>query len=197
VLRRINSGDLVAAANAMDGRKVAAAKPHVMASLQRRRAAEKALFLKDLAIPPIPSAIMRAELEASEDAKPLTIEAATEAAIAKMKAAEEAPASPLPARKRAPRKTAAAKPPLEAPVVQDEPHDIGATLTAILKSEPATAALFEAPVVIEDDVEDEIVTAHAKPVARDLETPAARTWRDALRQSLARWRSPRSKEAAA
>jgi hypothetical protein len=40
----------------------------------------------------------------------------------------------------------------------------------MLKSEPATEALLLTQVVVDDVLDDEIVTAHAKPVARKIDT---------------------------
>lgn len=146
VLRRVNSGDLVAAACVMDAWRKSAAggEPAVIDALVRRRAAEKALFLKDAPIEAAPSAFVRAELD--------------HAAAVLGAPGASAPAPEMPSFAPAP--------------ANAEP---AARLTEILKSEPATEALLLTQVVPDDVVDEgEITTAHAKPVARfDFEPPVA------------------------
>ncbi len=141
VLRRVNAGDFVAAACAMDAwrKSDASGELEVVDALVRRRAAEKALFLKDMAHDAAPSVFMRAKLDYA--------------------------ASVL----GAPVKYAPAPDVSQARVVQPAAEP-AARISEILKSEPATEALLLTQVV-PDDVEDEgeIVTAHAKPVARTLD----------------------------
>lgn len=142
VLRRVNSGDFVAAACAMDAwrKSDVSGELEIVGALVRRRAAEKALFLKDLPHDASPSVFMRAKLDHA--------------------------ASIL----GAPVKYAAAPAVGSIPVVQaaSEPAQ---RLSEILKSEPATEALLLTQVAPFDGTadQDEIVTAHAKPVARRLE----------------------------
>lgn len=134
VLRRVNAGQFLAAACAMEGwRKVELDGELVVAgALVRRRAAEKALFLQDVACAPAPSAWMPAKLDHAAAILGAPIE--FESAIA-------APAA--------------------APTTAQR-------LTQILKSEPATEALLLTEIVPDDVDEEEITTAHAKPVARNI-----------------------------
>lgn len=155
VLRRVNAGDFVAAACAIDAWRKAdvGGETVVVDALVRRRAAEKALFLQDIASDALPSVLMRAKLDYAASVlgapvKPPVVCDSTPPLVAQVEAApvaEPAPASlPL--------------------------ADPGRRLTEILMSEPATEALLLTQVVANDiDVEDEIVTAHAKPVARSLD----------------------------
>lgn len=142
VLRRVNAGDFLAAACAMDAWRKAeiGGESVVVDALVRRRAAEKAMFLSGMTSEPAPSAYLRAKLDyaASMLGAPVSY-------------------APAPEVKDAP----APKPEI-GPAVR---------LTEILMSEPATEELLLTQVVAEDDlVEDgEIVTAHAKPVARPLD----------------------------
>lgn len=142
VLRRVNSGDFVAAACAMDAwrKSDVSGELEIVDALIRRRAAEKALFLKDLPHDASPSVFMRAKLDHA---------ASILGAPVKYAAAPVVGSVPV--------KQAAAEP--------------AQRLTEILKSEPATEALLLTQVVPFDDAAqgDEIVTAHAKPVARRLE----------------------------
>lgn len=130
VLRRINAGEFVAAACAMDAWRKGAGKYEieVLDALVCRRAAEKALLLKDSPEQAAASAAVRAQLD---------------------HAASILGAPP------APQSTDALKP----------RRQIGMRLTEILRSEPATEALLLTQVVVADH-EDEITTAHARPVAR-------------------------------
>lgn len=65
VLRRVNAGEFVAAACALDAWRKADVdgQSQTAETLVRRRAAEKALFLRDLPLKPSPSALMRAKLD--------------------------------------------------------------------------------------------------------------------------------------
>jgi len=152
VLRRANAGDFVAAACAMDAwrKSDVGGELEIVDALVGRRAAEKALFLKDMAIDASPSVFVRAKLDHA--------------------------ASIL----GAPVKYAAAPAVGSVPVVQPKAEPV-LRLVEILKSEPQTEALLLTQVVPDDVVEeDEIVTAHAKPVARSLDEV-----REATRRSYA------------
>jgi len=143
VLRRVNTGEYMAAACAMDAwrKSDVGGELEIVDGLVRRRAAEKALFLQDMPHEPAPSVFVRAKLDHA-------------AAIL-----------------GAPIKYAAAPAVGSIAVTQPKPDNV-VVLTEILKSEPATDALLLTQVVANDvelDAEDEIVTAHAKPVARQLD----------------------------
>lgn len=143
VLRRVNAGDYVGAACAIDAWRKADVDGEtvIVDSLVCRRAAEKALFLRDMARDAAPSVYMRAKLDYA---------AAVLGAPVKYAPAPEVKHAPEPA------------PQLEA----------AQRLTEILKSEPGTEALLLTQVVTDEVVEGEgeIVTAHAKPVARSLDS---------------------------
>ena len=141
VLRRANAGDFVAAACAMDAwrKSDVSGELEIVDALVRRRAAEKALFLQDMPIEASPSAFVRAKLDHAASILGAPIKYAPAPAVGSI------------------------------PVAQPK-VEVGVRLTEILKSEPATEALLLTQVVAEDVVEDdEIVTAHAKPVARPLD----------------------------
>jgi hypothetical protein len=143
----VNAGELVAAACALDAWRKAdvGGELEIVEALVRRRAAEKALFLKGMPHAAAPSAFMRAKLDHA--------------------------ASIL----GAPIKFALA-PAIDAPTASPK-VDAGKRLTEILMAEPATEALLLTQVVPADFVDDEeLVTAHAKPVSRNVEDeiPAAR-----------------------
>lgn len=142
VLRRVNAGDFVAAACALDAWRKAdvGGETVIVDTLVRRRAAEKALFLRDMANDAAPSVFMRAKLDYAASVLGAPVKYA-----------------PAPEVKDAP-----------APQPAVEPAQ---RLTEILKSEPATETLLLTQVVANDvvDEESEIVTAHAKPVARSLD----------------------------
>lgn len=151
VLRRVNGGDYMAAAYAMEAwrKSDVNGELEVVDALVRRRAAEKALFLQDLKVEATPSVFVRAKLDHA--------------------------ASIL----GAPVKYAAAPAVGSIAVLQPKADNV-VVLTQILKSEPATETLLLTQVVANDVNEaGEIVTAHAKPVARDVaeeanaEAPAA------------------------
>lgn len=145
-LRRVNAGDALAAAYAMEAWRKGEIgdKLEVIDVLVRRRAAEKAMFLQDLPNEGVPSVFLRAQLDHA---------AAILGAPVQYAAAPEVGSIPV-----------AVAPP--------EPAQ---RLTEILKTEPATEALLLTQVVVDDDLlddeasQDEIVTAHAKPVARPLD----------------------------
>ncbi len=144
VVRRANAGEFIAAACAIDAwrKSDVGGELEVVEALVRRRAAEKALFLKGAPHGAAPSALVRAKLDHA--------------------------ASIL----GAPIKFAAA------PTIGVAPSEVdaGKRLTEILMAEPATEVLLltqVAPPEFED--EEELVTAHAKPVSRKIEEiPAAR-----------------------
>jgi GH24 family phage-related lysozyme (muramidase) len=140
VLRRVNAGDFLAAACAIEAWRAAdiGGETVVVDCLAHRRAAEKALFLRDVAHRTAPSVFLRAKLDHA--------------------------ASVL----GAPAKYAPAPEVKHAPAPQPQPN-YAQRLTEILRSEPATEALLLTQVVpaeIEPEEDIEIVTAHAKPVAR-------------------------------
>lgn len=139
VLRRVNAGDYVSAACAMDAwrKSEVSGELVIIDALVRRRTTEKALFLKELPQVAAPSVFVRPQLDhaASILGAPVIYAATPEVGSI-------APAQPKP-----------------------EPTE---RLTEILKSEPATEALLLTQVVAPETSEDdgEIYTAHAKPVAR-------------------------------
>jgi GH24 family phage-related lysozyme (muramidase) len=142
VVRRINAGDILAAGCAMDAWRKAdvAGESVVIDALVRRRAAEKALFLADALTEASPSVFLRAKLDHAASI--------LGAPIAFMPAPEVGSVAVL-----APKPQPALR------------------LTEILKSESATEALLLTQVATNEEIEaDEIVTAHAKPVARRIET---------------------------
>mgnify|MGYP001389589267 CR=1 FL=1 len=149
VLRRVNAGQWVAAACAMDAWRKSdiGGELEIIDALVRRRAAEKALFLKGSPHNAAPSAFMRAKLDhaASILGAPIHYAPAPVAGAA-------------PAAKKRP-----------------EPARI---LTEILKSEPVTEALLLTKIAGDDQPLEEITTAHAKPVARTLEQGHRALWRD-------------------
>jgi GH24 family phage-related lysozyme (muramidase) len=142
VLRRVNACDYVAAACAMDAwrKSNVAGELEIVDALVRRRAAEKALFLQDMPLEASPSVFMRPQLDHAASILGAPIKYATAPAVGSI------------------------------PVAQPKP-DPAAVITEILKSEPATEALLLTQVVPDEVMEEEgeIVTAHAKPVARTLQ----------------------------
>lgn len=134
VLRRLNAGDFAAAACAMEAWRKAEIDGEVVIAeaLVRRRAAEKALFLRDMKSTARPSRVLRPQLDHA-------------AAI-----------------------LGAPSPSVSAPLSAVAPaRSVGARLTEILKSEPATAALLLTDIVADaPEAVEEITTAHAKPVSR-------------------------------
>ena len=162
VVRRVNAGDFVSAACAMDAwRKcVVKGEAEVIEALVVRRAAEKALFLEGLPHDVAPSALMRAKLDHAASVL-------------------GAPIKYAPAPKAAPRKRT------RKPSVK--PDNV-VLLTQILRSEPATNAVLSSPVVaFEEDADAvEITTAHAKPVARPLDRAREAVRRSQAEQQLSR-----------
>ncbi len=147
VARRVNTGDFVSAACAMDAwrKSDVSGELEIVDALVRRRAAEKALFLKDLPHDAAPSVFMRAKLDYA--------------------------ASVL----GAPLKYAAAPAVGSIPVVQMKQQD-NVVLTEVLQSEPATETLLlTQPIANDVDDADTIHTAHAKPVARTMDDIRAAT----------------------
>jgi GH24 family phage-related lysozyme (muramidase) len=144
VLRRVNAGEFFAAACAMDAwrKSDVSGELEVVNALVRRRAAEKAMFLKDIAHEAAPSAFLRAKIDHAASILGAPIKFATAPAIGSI------------------------------PVVQQKAEP-AAQLVEILKSEPATEALLLTQVVGDDIADDEIVTAHARPVARKVDAVAA------------------------
>jgi lysozyme len=165
VLRRVQAGHMLAAACAMEAwrKSDASGELEILGALVRRRAVEKAMFLKAGAEKAAPSAFLRPQMDHAVSilGAPLAY-AATPALIATEQKAALATAV--------------------------EPAKL---ITNILMSEPATAALLLTQVVPDDDIDDEgeIVTAHAKPVARALvKSPAPKRakkrWTFSLRQPV-------------
>lgn len=153
VLRRVNSGDTMAAACAMDAwrKSDVGGELAIVDALVIRRAAEKAMFLQGV-VSEAPSAFVRAKLDHAASILGAPVKYATPPVVGSI------------------------------PVVQPKAEP-AAVITEILKSEPATEALLLTQVVPADIVdEDEIVTAHAKPVARSVEEAraAARRAQDAM-----------------
>jgi GH24 family phage-related lysozyme (muramidase) len=141
VLRRVNTGDNMAAACAMDAwrKSDVGGELEIVDALVRRRAAEKEMFLRDLVLE-APSAFVRAKLDHAASILGAPIRYSAAPAVGSI------------------------------PVVQSKPQP-AAVITEILKSERATEALLLTQVVPDDVMEEEgeIVTAHAKPVARTLQ----------------------------
>src|SRR5262249_11255721 len=138
VLRKINAGHVVAAAVAMDAwrKSDVSGELEVIDSLVRRRAAEKALFLADAPVETSPSVFMRAKLDHAAQILGAPMAFAPAPAVGSI------------------------------PVVQPK-AEAAQVITDVLKSEPATEALLLTQVATPEQIEEEeIVTAHAKPVAR-------------------------------
>jgi GH24 family phage-related lysozyme (muramidase) len=144
VLRRANSGDFIAAACAMDAwrKSDVSGELEVVDALVRRRSAEKAMFLKDIAHEAAPSAFLRAKLDHAASILGAPIKFAPAPAVGSI--------------------------PVAAPKAE-----VVAQLADILKSEPATEPLLLTQVVSDDLTDDEIITAHTKPVARRIDIVAA------------------------
>jgi lysozyme len=165
VLRRTNAGEGIAAACAMDAwrKSDASGELEIIDTLIRRRAAEKALYLKDGAYIAAPSALVRAKIDH---------------AVAILGAPLKYAAPPTP---KVRVKTIDLAPVVEAEAAsepQAKPSD-AQIITAVLRSEPQTEALLLTQIATEDDIiaEEEIVTAHAKPVARSVEAAPAKSFR--------------------
>lgn len=138
VLRRVNAGDFLSAACAMDAwrKSDVGGELVVLDALVRRRAVEKALFLRELPQLSAPSVFVRAQLDHAASILGAPVAHAPIPEVGSI-----APAAVKPA--------------------------AGERLTQILRSEPATEALLLTQVVSDQFDEDgEITTAHAKPVAR-------------------------------
>lgn len=142
VLRRVNGGQYIAAACAMDAwrKSDVSGELEVVDALVRRRSAEKAMFLKDMTHEAAPSAFVRAKLDHAASILGAPIKYAPSPAVGSIA--------------------------VLAPKAEPAAH-----IAEVLKSEPATEALLLTQVVVAGDaqVDDEIVTAHAKPVARKVE----------------------------
>ncbi|MBI3437202.1 MAG: lysozyme [Proteobacteria bacterium] len=140
VLRRVNAGEFIAAACAMDAwrKSDVSGDLEIVDALVRRRSTEKALFLKDVAHEPAPSAFLRAKVDHAAAILGAPIRYAQSPAIGSI---------------------AAARPKAEAAV----------QIAHVLKSEPATEVLLLTQVVSSDFSGDEITTAHAKPVSRKVD----------------------------
>lgn len=142
VLRRVAKGDFVAAACAMDAwrKSEVSGELEIVDSLVRRRAAEKAMFLRDLPQEPAPSVFVRPKLDHAASILGAPLNYAATPAVGSV------------------------------PVVTPKAATVD-VITEVLKSEPATEVLLLTREVPADVVEDdgEIVTAHAKPVARTLD----------------------------
>ena len=145
-LRRLNKGDFIAAACAIDAwRKTAInGELEVLDALVRRRAAEKALFLHDVACAPAPSALVRPKLDHAASVLGAPISSAVAPQVA---------AAP-------PKPRSAAE--IIADILRAEP-----ATDAVLRAAPA-------PVQTVSDA-SEITSANAKPVARLIEGPR-RSW---------------------
>lgn len=139
VLRRVNAGDYVSAACAMDAwrKSEVSGELVIIDALVRRRTAEKALFLKELPQVAAPSVFVRPQLDHAASILGAPVAYAPTPEVGSI----------LP------------------PVAKPEPAE---RLVEILKSEPATEALLLTQVAPAETIEEdgEITTAHAKPVAR-------------------------------
>ncbi len=159
VLRRINAGAHVAAAGAMDAwRKLEIEGELVVVdALVRRRAAEKALFLKDAPHAAAPAMVMRAKLDYAAQVLGAPVDYAPTPALNAARVAQSDIVVSPPMRET-----------IENIVVCPAQR-----LTEILLSEPATEALLLTQVVTEEQEEqdDELITAHAKPAARRIAMP--------------------------
>lgn len=170
VLRRVNAGDFVAAACAMDAWRKAEVNGEleVVDALVRRRADEKALFLKEVDSAASPSVIMRPKLDYAASVLGAPVKYAQAPSVGSLALAVAQPQPVFEESNVVSLLTAKAPEPVFEPA---------ARLTEILKSEPQTEALLLTQVANDFDVEDEgeIVTAHARPVARSLDDVRAAT----------------------
>lgn len=150
VLRRVNAGEFLAAACAMDAwRKCdVGGEIEVLDALVRRRADEKAWFLKDMSFEVAPSVFLRAKIDHAAAILGAPVKYVSAPAVGSIAVA---PPQPAPAER----------------------------ITEILMSEPHTEALLLTQVVADACVEEEIVTAHAKPVSRTLDQVRVATNRKA------------------
>lgn len=154
VLRKVNAGQTVLAACAMDAwrKSSVGGESEIFDVLIQRRAAEKALFLKDDAVAAAPSVFLRAEQDhaASILAAPIVHGALPDVSAA--------------------------------PKTKGPGVSLAARLDQILRAEPATTLVLTQ--VVPDDVSDEeITTANARPVARKTDK-AARRVRGMLAKSV-------------
>lgn len=156
VLRRVNTGEWVAAACAMDAwrKSDVSGELEIIDALVRRRAAEKALFLKGSPHDASPSVFMRAKLDHAASILGAPVKYAAAPAVGSI------PVAPAPA----------------------EPAE---RLVEILRSEPATEALLLTQVVVDETPVEEITTAHAKPVQRTLDAGRRALWREEQKQRAA------------
>jgi len=138
VVRKVNAGKMTGAACAMDAWRKSSVEgeSEIYDALIVRRAAEKALFLKDAVAVGGPSVYFRAELDHAAAILAAPIAAMETPELGKPRAPKARPAAPA------------------------------QKLTEILKSEPQTALLLTQVVDADVDMGDEIVTAHHAPVAR-------------------------------
>lgn len=138
VLRKVNAGQFVPAACAMDAWRKSSidGESQVFDLLIRRRAAEKALFLKEPPAEGVPSVYFRAELDHAAAILGAPVQYGEIPAIG------------------------------SAPRAKVEELPLAAKLTEIFKSEPATTLVLTQVVEAEEIGEGEIVTANARPVAR-------------------------------
>ncbi|MBL8544578.1 MAG: lysozyme [Hyphomonadaceae bacterium] len=178
VLRRVNAGDMLAAACAMDAWRKGEidGDVQIVEALVRRRAAEKALFLSDCAV--ISSVVMPPQLDYAA-----SVLGAPQKPGAVANAAPKLAAVPAPV----------AVEPVEAAAEEESVViDLGARISAILRSEPATEVLLLTQRVEDSEFaeEDEITTAHAKPVARtlaDVREATRRAHAEAQEQNKTPW----------
>lgn len=185
VLRHVRAGKGLAAACALEAWRKAEidGEAQVIGALIARRAFEKAMFLKNYQPSAAASALLKPQMDHAHAilGAPGEEKAAPEPVSALVAAPVSAPAPALEA-VEASAGTALA--------VQTAPATEHARrITEILMSEPATAAALThvpAAEAMEED-EEEIVTAHAKPVARALAKPARKPSRKPWRFN---WREP-------
>lgn len=163
VTRRVNTGDFVSAACMMDAwrKSEISGELAVVDALVRRRAAEKALFLKDLPHDAAPSVFMRAKLDYA--------------------------ASVL----GAPVKYAAAPVVGSVPVVQMKRQDNVVVTEVLQSEPATEALLLTQPIANDVDDCGAIYTAHAKPVARTMDDIRAATRLAYEAQQPANDRKPR------
>lgn len=142
VLRCVNQGALVAAACAMDAwrKSDVSGELEIADVLVRRRAQEKAMFLTDPGLEAAPSAFMRAKIDYAASILGAPVKYVPVPEVGSITLAQPKP-------------------------------EAGARLVEILRSEPQTEVLLltEVAPAGADEAQDEITTAHAKPVARKIE----------------------------
>lgn len=179
VLRRTNTGEAIVAACAMDAwrKSDASGELEIIDALIRRRAAEKALYLKDGAYTVAPSALVRAQIDHAVAILGAPLKYAAPPMPKTREKKIEVLAAPVV-------ELAAVVEPEAAPAPDVKPSD-AEIITAVLRSEPQTEALLLTQIATEDDIiaEEEIVTAHAKPVARSVEAAPAKFFRFSFAKS--------------